>query len=119
MSGRGSVSFERNAYDTEIKRSSRKCFGCNATPINRTCYYRRWRHEGRSAYAFRVFRKIHLLPTCGRPNFKYEEREEFKQAYCDLLGVTYQELFPREASSRKGGGKGGKKKVFRMLGGSK
>ncbi len=112
---RGTVSKEKNAYDTEIKKGSKKCFGCHSTPINRTCFYRNWRQEGRSAYAFRVFRKVHLLPTCSKPNFKYEEREEMKQAYCDELGVTYQELFPRDYNSRGGGGGGAKKKVYKML----
>jgi hypothetical protein len=109
----GMVDKTKNVYDSRIKKSSKKCFGCNLREINKTCSYRNWRQEGRSGYAFRVFQKIHLLPTCSRPDFKYKEREEYKQKYCDELGVTYQELFPRTSS---GGGRGGRaKKVYKML----
>lgn len=110
----GMIDKTKNVYDTEIKKSSKKCFGCNMNPINKTCSYRNWRDEGRSAYAFRVFRKVHLLPTCSRPNFAYDEREEFKEAYCKELGVTYQELFP-SSGGRGGGGGGRAPKVYKML----
>jgi len=101
--------------DTEIKRSTKKCFGCNMNHINRWCFYRNWKDEGRSGYAFRVFQKIHLLPTCSRPYFDYDEREEYKEKYCKELGVTYEELFPTRDSRRGGGGGGRAKKVFKML----
>lgn len=111
----GMVDKTKNVYDTEIKKSSKKCFGCKMNPINRTCTYRNWTKEGRSRYAFRVFRKIHLLPTCSRPHFAYTEREEFKQKYCDELGVTYDELFPNHGGGRGGGGGGRAKKVYKFL----
>jgi hypothetical protein len=109
----GMVDKTKNKVVTEIKKSTQKCFGCNHRPINKTCYYRNWQHEGRSAFAFRVFRKVHLLPTCKKPDFAYPEKEEYKEAYCKELGVTYSELFP----SNRGGGKGGgrAKKVYKML----
>jgi hypothetical protein len=111
----GMVDKTKNVYDSEIKKSSKKCFGCKMNHINRWCVYRNWRDEGRSGYAFRVFQKIHLLPTCSRPHFDYDEREEYKEAYCKELGTTYEELFPNSGSRRGGGGGGAKKKVFKML----
>jgi hypothetical protein len=111
----GIVDKTKNVYDSTIKKSSKKCFGCNLNPVNRWCSYRNWRHEGKSGYSFRAFQKIHLLPTCSRPDFKYAEREEFKQAYCDTLGVTYQDLFPNHGKLR-GGGRGGRaKKKMKLL----
>jgi hypothetical protein len=111
----GMVDKTKNPVQVGIKKGSKKCFGCNTTPINRMCFYRNWKDESRSMYAFRVFQKIHLLPTCKKPDFAYEEKEEFKQKYCDELGVSYQELFPR-ASGRRGGKRGGRKvKVYKVL----
>ena len=97
-----------------IGKNSRKCFGCNLNPINRFCVYRWWKEEGRQGYAFRVFRKVHLLPSCRRANFEYPERDEFKKKYCETLGCTPAEL---GLGSGPGSGKGGgrPKKKRRML----
>lgn len=67
----------------------RKCWGCNMREINQWCMYRWWTNEGRSAYQFRMFKKIHLLPTCRRDNWDYPERNEFVKKYCKEVGLDY------------------------------
>ena len=79
----------------------RKCWGCNSRSIGQWCVYRWWADERRPSYRFRVFRKVHLLPTCRRDNWDYPERNEFVKKYCEEAGIDYTSHI---SSGRKGGG---------------
>jgi hypothetical protein len=86
-------------------KSKRKCWGCNMKPINRWCPYRWWRNENRKGYSFRVFTKVHLLPSCTRENWDYPERNEFVKKYCEEIGLDYSQFISN------GGGRGGRGRV--------
>jgi hypothetical protein len=86
-----------------VGKGSRKCWGCNTKEISQWCPYRWWPDERRPGYRFRVFRKIHLLPTCRRDNWTYPERDKFVVKYCEEAGIDYSEI----VGQRKGGGGGG------------
>jgi hypothetical protein len=92
----------------------RKCWGCNLRDISQMCSYRWWPDERRPAYRFRIFRKIHLLPTCRRENFEYPEREAFVKKYCDTLGIDYTEIV-NQGGGRGGGKRGGRVKRKPMM----
>jgi hypothetical protein len=83
----------------------RKCWGCNLKEINQWCMYRWWPSESRSAFAFRVFRKIQHLPTCRRDNWDYSERNEFVKKYCEEAGIDYSTHI---RTVGKGGKRGGR-----------
>ncbi len=89
-----------------IGKGKRKCWGCNMNDISQWCPYRWWPEERRPGYRFRVFRKMHLLPTCRRDNWDYPERNEFVTKYCKVLGVDPSELLNPEGGRKGGGGRG-------------
>lgn len=93
-----------NPHHEAMKNGKRKCFGCRSKDIDHWCVHRWWPQERRAGYAFRMFHgKPHLLPTCKRGSFDYEEQEEYKKKYCDALGISHSEL-----SNGGGGGRGGR-----------
>jgi len=91
----------------EVGSGRRRCWGCNLKEISQWCNYRFWPDERRSGYAFRMFTKIYLLPTCRRDNFEYKERDIFVKKYCDFLGINPSDIYGSSKSSC--GGKRGKK----------
>ena len=93
-------------FDT-VGSGRRKCWGCNMKDISQWCPYRWWPEERRPGYRFRMFRKIHLLPTCRRDNFAYTERNIFVKRYCDAMGIDSTSLM-RTPGRRGGGGRGGR-----------
>jgi hypothetical protein len=80
-----------------------KCYGCHLRPVSEWCSYRWWPTEGRKGYAFRMFRKIHLLPTCKKPDFDYKERDEYRSKYYEAMGIIVEE-------KPKGTGRGSRSK---------
>jgi len=98
-----SVDRTMNPVNEEAGSGKRKCWGCNIKETNQWCVYRWWPEERRPGYRFRLFRKIHLLPTCRRDNFEYAERDKFVKKYCETLGIDYSELVNPEGRRGKGG----------------
>jgi hypothetical protein len=83
----------------------RKCWGCNQRAINQWCIHRWWPDERRPHYRFRVFRKVHLLPTCRRENWDYPERNEFVKKYCEEAGIDYTSHIRTGGRGGNGGGR--------------
>ncbi len=91
-----------NPHHVAMKNGKRKCFGCNLHEVSNYCIHRWWPIERRKGYSFRMFfGKPHLLPTCKRATFDYKEQEEYKQKYCNILGVDPTELVSSRNSTKE------------------